>query len=219
MNVVCSKYEHIIGIVVNNKDIERNEDMTLSVLSAVEADSRVTQRSLSNDLGIALGLTNAYLKKCIDKGLVKIQQVPANRYAYYLTPRGFAEKTRLTAKYFKTSFSFYRRARNECSNILKNLIDNEKFKLILSDYSEFAEIVTIVALNSNIQLLGILGTSTGQTINIPIKKDIKSFGSYDKILITNMDDVNLRYSQLVKIASKDKIIIPNILNSNISLEK
>ena len=68
MNVVCSKYEHIIGIVVNNKDIERNEDMTLSVLSAVEADSRVTQRSLSNDLGIALGLTNAYLKKCIDKG-------------------------------------------------------------------------------------------------------------------------------------------------------
>ena len=68
MNVVCSKYEHIIGIVVNNKDIKRNEDMTLSVLSAVEADSRVTQRSLSNDLGIALGLTNAYLKKCIDKG-------------------------------------------------------------------------------------------------------------------------------------------------------
>ena len=208
----------LIEVVLDNNDLKRNEDMTLSVLSAVDADSRVTQRSLSNDLGIALGLTNSYLKKCIDKGLVKIQQVPANRYAYYLTPRGFAEKTRLTAKYFKTSFSFYRRARNECSSILKDLINNRQYKIILSDYSEFAEIVTIVALNSNIELLGIIGTRTDQTLNIPIKKDIKSFGAYDKILITNMDDVNLRYNQLVKIVGKDKIIIPNILNSNRSME-
>ena len=69
---------------MNNKDLKKNDNMTLSVLSAVEADSSVTQRSLASELGIALGLTNSYLKKCIDKGLVKIKQVPANRYAYYL---------------------------------------------------------------------------------------------------------------------------------------
>ena len=88
-----------------NKE-NKNNDMTLGLLSAVEADSKVTQRSLSRELGIALGLTNSYLKKCIDKGLVKIKQVPANRYTYYLTPRGFSEKSRLTTEYFKSSLVF-----------------------------------------------------------------------------------------------------------------
>ena len=63
----------------------------------VEENSQITQRSLASELGIALGLTNAYLKRCVRKGWVKINQAPANRYAYYLTPRGFAEKSRLTA--------------------------------------------------------------------------------------------------------------------------
>ena len=102
---------------MNYKDLNNN-NRTLGVLSAVEADSRVTQRSLASELGIALGLTNSYFKKCIDKGLVKIKQVPANRYAYYLTPRGFSEKSRLTTEYFKTSFSFYRRAKKDLINIV-----------------------------------------------------------------------------------------------------
>ena len=46
------------------------------------------------------------------KGLVKMSQVPLNRYAYYLTPQGFAEKSRLTAEYLSVSFNFFRRARN-----------------------------------------------------------------------------------------------------------
>ena len=71
----------------------------LGMLSAVERDSNVTQRHLARELGIALGLANAYLKRCAKKGFIKIRQVPLNRYAYYLTPRGFAEKSRLTAEY------------------------------------------------------------------------------------------------------------------------
>ena len=106
---------------MNNKNL-KNNDMTLGVLSAVEEDSSITQRSLSNTLGIALGLTNSYLKKCIDKGLVKIKQVPANRYAYYLTPTGFNEKSRLTTEYLKLSFSFYRRAKNDLTNIMSECI-------------------------------------------------------------------------------------------------
>ncbi len=83
-------------------------EIMLEVLSAVERDSRITQRSLSHDLGIALGLANAYLKRCTKKGLIKIRQVPLNRYAYYLTPKGFAKKSRLTAEYLAVSFNFFR---------------------------------------------------------------------------------------------------------------
>ena len=199
---------------MKNKELDRSEDMTLNVLSAVQADSKVTQRSLAEELGIALGLTNSYLKKCIDKGLIKIKQVPANRYSYYLTASGFSEKTRLTAKYFKTSFNFYRKAKEECSNILKNSLMQGKTKIILSDYSEFAEITSIVALNSNIKILGVIGLVTDSTINIPIKKDINMFGEFDYIIITNMEDMDSRYEELLKIVPKEKIIVPKLLGGN-----
>ena len=78
-------------------------EITLGVLNAIHENAKVTQRSVANDLGIALGLANAYLKRCAKKGLIKIQQIPANRYAYYLTPKGFAEKTRLTTEYLSRS--------------------------------------------------------------------------------------------------------------------
>ena len=91
----------------NSQDTE----ITLGVLDAVEQNATVTQRSVARELGIALGLANSYLRRCVRKGLIKVKQIPPNRYLYYLTPKGFAEKSRLTASYLAHSFSFFRRAR------------------------------------------------------------------------------------------------------------
>ena len=91
-----------------------NPGIVLSVLTSIERDSAITQRKLAGELGIALGLANAYLRRCVRKGLVKMSQVPLNRYAYYLTPQGFAEKSRLTAEYLALSLDFFRRARSDC---------------------------------------------------------------------------------------------------------
>ena len=63
MNVILI----LVLTTMNNNEIKKN-DMTLNLLSAVDADSKITQRSLAAELGIALGLTNAYFKKCVDKG-------------------------------------------------------------------------------------------------------------------------------------------------------
>ncbi|MFX5956864.1 hypothetical protein ABTF01_20940, partial [Acinetobacter baumannii] len=67
---------------------------------------------------VALGLVNTYIKRCVKKGLIKVQQVPSRRYAYFLTPQGFAEKSRLTAEYLAWSLTFFRRARGECALIM-----------------------------------------------------------------------------------------------------
>ena len=99
---------------------EAETAITLAVLNAVQENDQVTQRSLAQEVGVALGLANAYLKRCVKKGLVKVSMVPSNRYAYYLTPKGFAEKSRLTAEYLSQSFRFFRTARNECSQLLKS---------------------------------------------------------------------------------------------------
>ena len=81
--------------------LDHEERIMLNLLDVVEENSAITQRSLAAELGVALGLTNTYLKRCAKKGFIKVQQVPSNRYAYYLTPHGFAEKSRLTAEYLK----------------------------------------------------------------------------------------------------------------------
>ena len=63
---------------------EKKEDnVTLSILEAIENKNDMTQRHLADNLGVALGLANSYLKRCVKKGLVKIHQAPANRYLYY----------------------------------------------------------------------------------------------------------------------------------------
>ncbi|MEK9660351.1 MAG: winged helix-turn-helix transcriptional regulator, partial [Alphaproteobacteria bacterium] len=117
--------------------------ITLGLLSAVEQDSSVTQRRLATDLGIALGLANAYLKRCVKKGLIKVGEAPANRYAYYLTPQGFAEKSRLTAEYLSASFQFFRNARAQCLETLEAAAEQGWHRVILYGASELAEVASL----------------------------------------------------------------------------
>ena len=86
-------------------DIEAHRDLKL--LEAVEQDSRVTQRSLATKLGIALGLTNIYLKRLVRKGYIKCVNVQSNRITYLITPRGIAEKARLTYEFMDYSLHLY----------------------------------------------------------------------------------------------------------------
>src|SRR6202166_5311081 len=91
----------------------------LGLLESVQRGDAHSQRRLASELGIALGLVNAYLKRCINKGLVKVRQAPARRYAYYLTPHGFTEKSRLTVEYLSYSLSLFRQAKKDCTAALE----------------------------------------------------------------------------------------------------
>ena len=90
-------------------DVESRRDLQL--LEALEQEATITQRTLASRLGMALGLTNLYLKRLIRKGYVKCVTVSPNRLVYSLTPRGVARKARLTYEFMKYSLDFYRDAR------------------------------------------------------------------------------------------------------------
>src|SRR6266568_5049556 len=124
---------------VDHGEIEKSRIM-LGLLESVGRDGGQTQRRLASELGIALGLVNAYLKRCIKKGLVKVSEAPARRYAYYLTPQGFAEKSRLTIEYFSYSFSFFRQARADCSAAIAAAKGRGWSRVALAGVSDLAEI-------------------------------------------------------------------------------
>ena len=98
-------------------DIEAHRD--LKMLEAVEQDSRITQRSLAGKLGIALGLTNIYLKRLVRKGYIKCVNVQSNRLTYLITPRGIVEKARLTYEFMDYSLHLYGDVRQRLRMVLQ----------------------------------------------------------------------------------------------------
>ena len=113
------------------------------------------------ELGVALGLANAYLKRCVGKGWIKVSQAPARRYAYYLTPNGFAEKARLTAEYFSYSFTFFRRAREQMSQLMAQCAANGWTRIAFAGASELAEVGTLCAHDFPIKLVGVVDEKRG----------------------------------------------------------
>src|SRR3970040_1266097 len=96
--------------------LEREARRELEILTAIDGGHAPSQRVLAKRLEVALGLTNLYLKRLVGKGYVKISEFPRKplarkRLRYLLTPKGIAEKTRLTYEYFGPSQSLYRLAR------------------------------------------------------------------------------------------------------------
>lgn len=138
-----------------NGNDQKDERLTLEVLSAIDSDQRVSQRGLSRQMGVALGLTNSYVRRCVRKGFVKINEAPANRYLYYLTPKGFREKSRLTAKFLVSSFDFYRDAAGSCARVFDQCTDDGVREVVLCGYSELAEIAFLKSLDSEVEVSGL----------------------------------------------------------------
>ena len=88
-----------------------NERLARRILVEIDRDPSISQRQLSDNLGVSIGIVNWHMKRFVTKGLVKLQKAPVRRYLYYLTPAGFAEKARLTAEYLRVSFNIFRRGR------------------------------------------------------------------------------------------------------------
>jgi hypothetical protein len=209
----------------SSKPSDANEAaMMLNVLSAVERDSHLTQRRLSRDLGIALGLANAYLRRCIGKGLVKVGQVPLNRYAYYLTPQGFAEKSRLTVEYLTWSFEFFRRARKQCSELLALCAAAGGGRIVLFGTGELAEVALLSAGEMDVEVLCVVDPHARENRcgGRPVVADIAAAEAlcgergFDALMVTDLRDPHRSYQTMLAIAAArnlppERILVPDLL--------
>ncbi|NQV79662.1 MAG: winged helix-turn-helix transcriptional regulator [Alphaproteobacteria bacterium] len=187
-------------------------EITLDLLSAVENDRRHSQRSLAQDLGIALGLTNAYVKRCIKRGWIKASQAPPNRYVYYLTPRGFSEKSRLTARYLKSSFSFYRQARNELDSLLESCVEAGHTRVALAGRSEIAEIAVLCAGQYPIEIAAVIDAGNEPAfLGIPVVKSVDDLPRIDTIIVTDTKAGQETYDRLVAQPTRVAVCAPRML--------
>lgn len=191
-----------------------DQEIVLRLLTAVEHDPTVTQRRIADEFGIALGLVNAYLKRCVKKGLIKINAVPARRYAYYLTPHGFAEKAKLTSRYLSHSFSFFRNARRECSDVFAECHDRGWSRVLLAGTGDLAEIMVLCASESGIKLCGVVEPKAPEgsmLVTVPVVADFNAANAVDAVVISALEDVEAVYARAVECFPRERVFVPKLL--------
>ena len=95
---------------------EKNQDH-FNVMREIQKQPKTSQRDLAEELGFSLGKLNYCLKALQQKGLVKIKNFQKNtnklNYIYILTPKGVAERTKLTINFMKRKMKEYEELKGE----------------------------------------------------------------------------------------------------------
>jgi predicted transcriptional regulator len=195
-------------------DIEHAR-IVLELLESVERDNAQSHRRLASELGIALGLTHMYLKRCINKGLVKVRKTPARRYAYFLTPKGLTEKSRLTGGYLSYSFTLFRRARLECTRLLEDAAAQGWWRVTLAGHSDLAEIAMICATECNVKIVAMVDAFAKRDsfFGSPVYSAFSDVpADIDAVLITELSRPRPVYEAAAARFSDERIFLPDLLN-------
>lgn len=204
--------------MANNHSASTEAKITLGLLKAVGEDKGLTQRSAAGQLGIALGLVNTYLKRCVKKGFVKISQVPSNRYAYYLTPQGFAEKSRLTAEYLSQSLILFRQSQSQYSEIISQCTDNGWTRIAFYGSGDLSEIAAVCAQEYSVKIVAVVQSDGAKNVDtdevksrLPIVQTVQEAGQIDVVILTDITNPQNSFDVLSKVFPKDRIMTPQLL--------
>ena len=187
-------------------------EVVLGLLTAIERDNNVTQRSLARQTDIALGLTNAYIKRLIRKGFIKVQQVPLNRYSYYLTPKGFTEKARLTTEYLSLSLTFFRQARRECTELFEFCDRRGWRRIALAGSGDMAEIATLCHKEGAAAVAIVERGRAGEVFaGLPVVDSVEGAGAIDAVLITDLAHPQATHAAMTAILPPERVLAPALL--------
>ena len=158
----------------------------LQFLKELEQNPNVSQRELSHKLDIALGVTNACLKKMVRRGWIKIKKIPPRRIGYYLTPHGFAEKSKLTYRFLSNTIHQYTATKKDITEKLLSLQGAGIKRIAFFGASDEMEIAYVTLAGVKLELVGIVDDD-------PAKQNRQFFdfviGSPEMLLHWNPDAV------------------------------
>ena len=196
--------------------------IVLGLLTSVEADGARSQRRIAAELDVALGLVNAYLKRAIKKGLVKVGQAPARRYAYYLTPQGFSEKSRLTIEYLSSSFSLFRKAKEEYGRIFDRARSLGFQRVVLAGKSDLCEIAILCAVDGPVSIVAIVDPDEAASRFIGVNV-VRSYAevadTFDAVVVTHLTKARIAFDQAIDTFGAERVLAPDLLGLRPSQEQ
>jgi DNA-binding MarR family transcriptional regulator len=218
----------LIFVVFDNPNFQKKrvqlmtEDKKIAIehgiLDLIEKDGRVTQTELSRSLRVSIGLVNAYLKRLINKGYVKVSNVKTSTIKYMLTPEGLTQKYHLTRSYMAHSLDFYRKIKVAVEHRLVRLKLEEVRTVVFVGSGEIAEIMYLYLGDTKIKLLAVFDDIEGEEGRMFFGYEIKpvnqiseylSNNGVDKILINHFEEVDNKEKQVLSLGIEQKMIDGN----------
>ena len=124
----------------------------LQMLTHIEANPDISQLTLADELGVAVGTINWHLKRMIAKGYVKVKRAQRKKLRYIITPEGITLRASLTVDYIKSSFDLYRRVRERTNLCLEQLESAGYQSVNVLGEDEVAEVVRLTCLEQGVTI-------------------------------------------------------------------
>jgi DNA-binding MarR family transcriptional regulator len=187
----------------------------LQLLEELERNPIVSQRELSHRFGIALGVTNACLRRMARKGWIRIRDLNPRRIGYYLTPKGILEKTRLTIHLISFRVQHYTELKKVISNSLLEMQRDGMQRIVFYGVSDEMEVAYITLQGVNLKLVGIVEDDEKVTSRIIFGYEIEPVSRVqelnpDCILITSLIENEKKKERLKEIFGLNSIYIKDI---------
>lgn len=183
----------------------------LRLLSEVDENPEVTQRVLSQRLGIALGLTNVLVRNLVQKGYIRATHAGWKRWLYNLTPEGFSHKLRLTVSYIHRFLDHYQRVRQALREQLEPLALHEESRIAIYGTGEFAELVYLGLKEYGIEEIDVFNTVDGSVnrfLGMPVR-DVATLqpAEYDRVVIASLGSLDGIYEELQQRGAREEKLV------------
>jgi DNA-binding MarR family transcriptional regulator len=189
---------------MNKEDIH-----ILRLMGEIDRYGSVSQRELSRRLNLSLGLVNTFLKRLVKKGYFKVKTIPRNRVIYVLTPKGLAEKSKLTVEYLRYSVNFYKEIKDLLISKFRAMESDRITNILFFGAEEVADLAYLYLQSTSLQLVGIIDDRQYEDYFFGHKVfdlDRLDQQDWDAVLVTRIDDIERDIKCLIdRGVSKEKI--------------
>tara|TARA_B100001989_G_C24493831_1_gene441084 strand:- start:104 stop:727 length:624 start_codon:yes stop_codon:yes gene_type:complete len=178
----------------------------LNFFNALENAEEKTQKKISSEIAVSIGMANTLIKRFLKKGFIKVQQAPYKRFVYYLTPQGFSDKIKLVKEYINESLGFFRKVKADFNKVL---ISDNADGYYLYGISEVCEIAILSALENDKKIISIVDEKFKHKkfLNIPVIKRLPKKIYKNKIILTDQINAQADYFKLIKKYDSKLILI------------
>jgi len=187
----------------------------LSLLQELEKNPIISQRELSNKFGIALGVTNACLRRMVRRGWIRITNLDHHKIGYFLTPKGFAEKAKLTFHLISWTVKHYSTLKDIIGDRLLEMQNKGVERVVFYGVSDEMEIAYVTLQGLNLKLVGIVEDE--ERVNRKEVFGVELMGVSrieelrpDAILITSLTDQDEKREKLRRFLDLQRVHITHI---------
>jgi DNA-binding MarR family transcriptional regulator len=179
------------------------------ILTAIASGRRITQRSLSEEMGVALGLTNLLMRRLVAKGYVKISGMGSRHVLYLMTAAGWKALGHATRVSLENTVHLYTQTREQIRSSLSAVserceMDADGLKpVVFYGAGDVAEITYVSLQRTDLTLIGVVddhrrGQFFGLEICAPERLTSSEPGglSYAQVVVTSVKHAQRIHARL-----------------------